>query len=89
MSTLKFDDLKRIEPGLGRLARNIAQIGRKPRKDFCANGLWLFYFKPEVCKLVGYGAKDKRLQTCEAYDAAYHYLYNLLPDCRHEGRMCL
>jgi hypothetical protein len=83
-----FDEMKQLEPELGRLERHIEQIGRKRGKPFCANGLWYFYFKPAMCQLVGYEARRKELQSSEAYDVALHHLYYLLPDCRHDGMIC-
>ena len=31
------------------------------------------------------GAAEEMLRGSEAYDVAYEHLYELLPDCRHEG----
>ena len=84
---MTFDDIKQLEPELGRLERHIKQIGRKRGQPFCANGLWYFYFKPAMSELVGIGARLEKLKSSEAYDVAYQHLYRLLPDCHHEG-MC-
>ncbi len=56
-------------------------------EKFCANNAWYSCFKPKLCKLVGWSAKDDRLKSMKAYDAAYQYLYGLLPDCHHDS-MC-
>ena len=80
--------MKKIEPELGYLERHINQIGRKRGQPFCANSLWYSYFKPELCELVGFGAKRQELKTRAAYDVAYRHLYGLLPDCKHAGMTC-
>jgi hypothetical protein len=35
--------------------------------------------------LVGWSAANPKLRSEEAYDVAYDTLYELLPDCNHEG----
>ena len=85
---MTFDQIKRLERALARLERHIKQIGVKCGQPFCANGLWLFYFKPVLYELVGFDARPPALRPSEAYDVTYQHLYNLLPDCRHEDRIC-
>jgi hypothetical protein len=53
--------------------------------SFCANDIWYDEIKPVLVKLVGWSARNPALRTTEAYDVAYQYLYNLLPDCRDCG----
>lgn len=81
---MTLEELFREEPGLARLEKRI-RAERKHRRDpsYCANQAWIFEFKPELVKLVGWRAQKPQLRTSEAYDAAYDALYRLLPDCRN------
>jgi hypothetical protein len=79
-----FQQLVRIEPRLKELAARAAAIdGSDP--DFCANRVWYGTFKPALLKLVGWEATHPLLKSEAAYDAAYDYLYQRLPDCKHES----
>lgn len=84
---LTWDELVAREPRLAELRRRIAAVRAGP--DFCANHLWYGRrgFKAEMAGLVGMHAEsdDAALGTAAAYDVAYHTLYELLPDCRHDG----
>jgi hypothetical protein len=60
----------------------------KGRKGFCANKVWYREFKKRLIRIVGDFAVDERLGSSAAYDVAYGYLYDLLPDCDHEGLIC-
>ncbi len=76
-----------LEPRLVELEKRIKSVKKEERgnKFFCANWTWYNYFKGDVCSLVGWeiwrGANPK-LATSEAYDVAYHHLYELFPPCR-------
>ena len=59
----------------------------KQTLNYCANHFWYKIYKPEVCQLVGWYARNPTLKSQKSYDTVYQYLYHLLPDCRHEG-MC-
>jgi len=61
---------------------------KRINKNYCANSAWYKIFKKEVCGLVGWDADDIRLQSTEAYDTVYNYLYNLLPDCTCQSLIC-
>jgi hypothetical protein len=74
------------EPRLAALEKEIRSVRRTPGKPFCANAVWYGYggrpsFKEKVTRLVGWEAKNPKVATRQAYDAAYHYCYSLLPDC--------
>lgn len=81
--------LVRHEPRLSELRADVEAV--KSRPGFCANAAWYGpgKFRQRMKALVGWEAerRDPFLGTMEAHDAAYHTLYNLLPDCRHQG-MC-
>lgn len=81
--------LVRHEPrleALAVLAQTIGRLGRR-RRGFCANAVWYAGLKPLLCGLVGWGAEhdDPVLTSSAAYDVAYEHLYELLPDCQHDG----
>ena len=59
----------------------------KTTPNYCANYFWYRLYKPEVCYLVGWDARNPALKSEAAYDVVYQYLYDLLPNCNHEG-MC-
>ena len=74
------------EPRLAKLEAEIRLVKRPSRGTFCANAWWYGYgsrrgygFKPRLVRLIGWTAQNQELNTMEAYDIAYHYLYNLLP----------
>jgi hypothetical protein len=85
----EFDALAQEEPDLWRLFGNATAVAIEQEEQdtpFCANYLWYREFKPEVVRLVGYSRKGHpTLGTSQAYATAYHTLWDLLPDCRHEG----
>lgn len=74
------------------LSKSITEHTKRHRKDkkYCANVYWYRPggFKSQLVQLVGYGAETEELKTEEAYDVCYKYLYNLLPDCKHDGILC-
>ena len=85
-------ELAEIEPELLIIEANLKAIkDNKRNKSFCANAIWFGYpghspsYKMWMHRLVGsYVRKDNpRLITSEAYDCAYHHLYDILPDCRN------
>jgi hypothetical protein len=88
---LTWTVLTEIEPRLLDLERRIKAVKRPRSGYFCANDWWYGRggFKRDMLRLVGWDARsnDARITTPEAYDLAYHHLYNLLPDCR--GCACL
>lgn len=55
--------------------------------DYCANEHWYEEggYRQRLENLVGWRSGIPILQTSEAYDACYEYLYDLLPDCNHHG----
>jgi hypothetical protein len=88
----QFDALARIEPQLLFLAREINQVRATDRRErperFCANRVWYgdcyrSGFKDRLRHLVGWHAEIPELRTMEAYDQAYGYLYERLPNCRN------
>ena len=52
-------------------------VNRKKR-SYCAVTAWYRIFKRQVHKLVGWCSDDTRLQSSQAYDTVYGYLFNLL-----------
>jgi hypothetical protein len=87
---MTFNALAKREPRLLRLKQDVAYLaaGVLPGDHFCANGPWYRIFKLRLVCLVGFGRDDSKFPgSREAYDLAYHHLYNLLPDCNHEGLM--
>ena len=94
---ITWEELCEIEPRLGVLLDEIERVEDNPETEsFCSNTEWksvIRYdgktFKERMISLVGYLAEidDKRLQSSEAYQVAYHKLYHALPDCRNCGCM--
>lgn len=84
-----FADLVPKEPRLLDLyatAASTCDDGRKP--SFCANSVWYGNFgwpgiKPELTYLVGWSAENTALRSRDAYEAAYHTIYETLPGCRN------
>lgn len=94
MTLPTWNDLVTKQPALAEIEREIRSIDATNDPAFCANFRWYGYrknpsFKQDMMELVGKWAitSDPDLKSSEAYDVAYQHLYNLLPDCRHEG-MC-
>ena len=95
---LTWEHLTEIEPRLLALEAE-ARAYRAQRGAFCANAVWYGYepgsvgLKRRLSDLVGWERRDQtkrgsRLTSPDAYDVAYHHLYNLLPGCRHQGLLC-
>ena len=57
------------------------------KNPYCANYAWAGRdgFKCEMLPLVGWKSDVPELKNSYAYDVVYHYLYHLLPDCRHDS----
>lgn len=85
MSALTWQDLVHEEPTLANLENEIKMV--KPNgPHFCANDVWYGFstkyrpgFKTRMSSLVGWRARNQNLNTKDAYDLAYQYLYHLLP----------
>jgi hypothetical protein len=94
-----WTDLCRREPDLEQLESDVLRIAAGPIPDgFCANRVWYGYDarlndcpKARLLCLVGWDASrdDPVLHSSRAYNVAYEHLYELLPDCRHEGGICV
>jgi hypothetical protein len=78
----RFAELAREEPRLAALAHDIRAVKDTGGRWFCAADHWYHDFKPRLMRLVGWGAEQPELRSCEAYDTAYDFLFDLLPDCR-------
>jgi hypothetical protein len=91
VSRAEFNEYARHSDELLQLEIQILQYAAENghNENFCANRAWYRNFKGPLCELVGWSAKDARLNTSKAYDVVYSYLYELLPDCKHEGAICL
>jgi hypothetical protein len=90
---LTYAELEARDERLVTLRRRVEAVRRPAIGRFCAHAHWYGRrdsgFKGELCGIVGWDSAnpDAALRTTEAYDVAYHHLYDLLPDCRHDG-MC-
>jgi hypothetical protein len=85
-----FDVLCKLEPRLLELKAAISAVKDDGGESgFCANYHWYYtpIGKSGVSRLVGWERKGgpAELRTMQAYEVATDALYNLLPDCRHEG----
>ena len=72
-----FGDICRLEPQLGELFHEA--LARKT-KGIKGNHIWYKEFKPRMVPLVGMMSKNKsrKLKTTDAYEIAYHTIYNAL-----------
>ena len=92
-SELSWREIKKIEPRLGTLQKEIKVLTESVAADdrFCPNHFWYGYddpefaFKKQVEQLAGYCAEAPELRSRAAYDLVYDRLYKLLPDCQHPG----
>jgi hypothetical protein len=82
---LSWKELTVLEPRLLALYKEAKAIrDDRSKSSFCANRVWyLGHLRESVSELVGSDAKHPRLSTSEAYDIAYHKIYNALPYCRN------
>ena len=86
-----FSDLVALEPRLEVLRREALAWREQAKRGFCANAV--FYGSPgqpglkqRLSELVGYERAGRGvLGTSEAYETAYHTVYQSLPNCRHRG----
>src|SRR5437764_1430140 len=92
-----FRKLAALEPGLDSLLAEARSYHRTAGQtpNFCANAVWYGYpghepgLKRRLMQFVGHvRGGDGVLATSEAYDVAYHTIYQALPDCRHEYGFC-
>ena len=90
----RFIELLKLEPELAVLLAEAHAHHSTDGERFCANQLWYGYgstvqpgLKRKLTMLVGTHAiyQHPKLITGEAYDTAYHTIYNALPDCRKCG----
>lgn len=90
MSTT-WEDLVKREPRLGALLREARAVTPPREPNWDVDRVWYMQLKPRLLELVGWFAKsdDPVLHTCDAYDVAYHRIYDALPDCRACGCMRL
>jgi hypothetical protein len=84
-----FRALARREPRLRDLLAEARAHHQNLGPVFCANAVWYGYtgfqpgLKERLSCLVGWAAeRGGDLRTSEAYDVAYHTIYQALPDCR-------
>lgn len=83
----RYKKLREVEPGLKELEAEIRQESPSPDGRYCANRAWYSKYKPRLCLLVGWEARNPELRNMRDYDAAYQSLYDLLPNCN--GCFCL
>lgn len=95
-SNLTWATLVKDEPQLKALLAEAKCItDNRSKSSFCANAAWYGYagwpgLEPRLVALVGWGRPsegDPVLHSQEAYDLAYHRIYDVLPDCRNCGCM--
>lgn len=80
---MTFKKIAEIEPGLNRLLEAAKEVdGEDP--DYFSNIVWYRKFKPQLRQMVGWEAKDPRLQDSDIYETAYRTVYNALPDDHDE-----
>lgn len=84
---LTWETLTKQEPKLLRLYHLAAATYDDPARDhFCANWIWVRFYKPIVGSLVGWSAvspPSPYFLTSAAYDIAYNKIYDQLPGCRN------
>ncbi len=93
---MTWKQITQLEPRLQDLAKEIKEHAKANKRapKYCANKHWYgrcdtgLSYKDRMSELVGYGADVPAIATMEAYDIAYDYLYNLLPDCTCNGGIC-
>lgn len=85
---LTFDDLVKLEPGLGQLFKKAKSY--KPVLGKCCINDWYRDFKPRLVQLVGwFGKKDNSiLRSKEAYDLSYKTIHAAMERCPDECRGC-
>jgi len=73
---MTLQEIYKIEPALEVLERQV----KESRGNRRSHREWLWYqrFKPQLSKLVGFGASNPKLASCEAYDAVYGHLISLM-----------
>mgnify|MGYP000866832028 CR=1 FL=1 len=84
---MTWEEMIKMEPELLDLY-NMARAYKRTH-NFCANQVWYGPggLKHKMIHLVGWGAYGV-LRTCEAYDIAYHKIYDALPRCNHGDPYC-
>ena len=86
MTSLTWNDLVRLEPGLQQLLSEALSIKDDgTAASFCANRQWYRGgLRARLVSLVGWYAQSGKpdLMTCDAYLLAYETVYSALPDCR-------
>ncbi len=76
---MTFEELTKIEPGLKVLKdAAIKFMANSPGGYGKRNTYWYRNLKPRFTSLVGFMAKNPKLETCEAYDLAYQELCSIL-----------
>jgi hypothetical protein len=79
VNTLTFNDMIKLEPRLARLKEKafiVWQSRRWSRTEL--RRCWYLELKPEMLRLVGFGAAVPALRSYEAYDYCYQHLYSFL-----------
>jgi hypothetical protein len=84
-----FAELAALEPALNNLLAEARGHHASRAPDFCANAAWYGYLgfpglKPRLLQLVGFERAERHpvLSTPAAYDVAYDFLCDALPNCR-------
>jgi len=85
MDKLTWKELTAAEPRLVALLKEARAVKDNGGPSFCANKVWYRPggLKSRLVELVGWGARDPKLRSVEAYDLAYTKVYGVLPDCRN------
>ena len=79
INILNFNDMTKLEPRLAALKEKafiVWQSRRWSRTEL--QRCWYLELKPEMIRLVGFGAAGPALRNCAAYDYCYQHLYSVL-----------
>jgi hypothetical protein len=86
---MDFKTMCLIEPRLQQLEQDIVQFrATRKRLGVCVQNDWYRQYKPRMYHLVGFGAENPELSSCECWDTAYFHLYDLLTDRKKKPLMC-
>lgn len=87
---MNWDDIVALDRKLSDIEQFVLQQRLVRDDSYCANWIWYGLFKPLVSSRVGWYRERKlndatMLSSTKAYEVATRHLYELLPECRHEG----
>jgi hypothetical protein len=74
---MNFEQLCKIEPELAKLENDIFRYLKSKERGNVVEA-WYRKFKPKMLLLVGYSAKNPKMQRADYYDVIYLHLFELL-----------